>query len=333
MRFAAQWADLERVAPRLPGHLRRRIPIRGPVDVYLALEEPTGCRMMVLAFEDPVDISPLHELNPKGLDVGDAPFPLQDAGPSVSISARSVDFNEIFALLADDVISAADGLETAQEVVDAVALRLGMWQRFLQRATPDGLSAEEQAGLFGELWFLLEKLAPRLGAEAALGAWRGPLGGIQDFQAGSWAVEVKTSRQLAPASVRIANERQLQSDGLDLLALLIVALEQRSGGSSTLNEAVAGARTLVAGTPEVARVLEDMLLSAGYVDEHARRYQGTSYTVRWTLCALVQTGFPRLTEADLPPGVGDVSYSLSLDACKAFGLDLDELIERLGGPA
>ena len=40
-------------------------------------------------------------------------------------------------------------------------------------------------------------------------------------------IEVKTTRQAAPAMIRIANERQLQDDGLDTLGLFLVALEQR----------------------------------------------------------------------------------------------------------
>jgi hypothetical protein len=142
---------------------------------------------------------------------------------------------------------------------------------------------------------------------------------------------VKTTRQAAPASVRIANERQLQSDGLRTLGLVVVALEARSGGRPTLNEAISTTRVLIAGHATAAALFEDLLFSAGYLDEHARHYNGVSYAVRWSLCALVEPGFPRITEAGLPAGVGDVSYSVSVDACRQYDVSMGELLRRIRG--
>ena len=77
-------------------------------------------------------------------------------------------------------------------------------------------------------------------------------------------------------------------------------------------------RAKLAGDLAAREKFEDALLSAGYLDAHASRYATLGYAVRaahW-FCA---TGvFPRIVENQLPAGLGEVGYALSLAACTAF---------------
>jgi hypothetical protein len=250
-------------------------------------------------------------------------------GPTVSIAARSPDYNEVFAWLADDIVGSLAGRKDPDVVIDTAAARLAHWQRFLERSSPEGLSPELQAGLFGELWFLREHVVASVGTLQAVEAWRGPLRNVQDFQQGAWAVEVKTTRQAAPASVRISGERQLQSTGLDLLGLVVIALEPRSGGEPTLVNAIADVRALLGLETAARRLFDDLLISAGYVDDQAHLYGNVSYAIRWASAAVVADGFPRLTEDDLPAGIGDVFYGISIDALKPFRVEFGELMSRI----
>jgi hypothetical protein len=326
-----RWAELEKAAPRDPGHIRWLVPVDCAADVYIAVAEPSGCRVLALAFPSDVEVRPLLDLRLRGLEVSGAPFVVGSRGPTISIATRSREHNEIFARLADDVVGALHGLREPAGVVSATASRLAHWQRFLERASPEGLSPEAQAGLFGELWYLREHVIPVVGAHYGVKAWRGPEPGVQDFQLGRWAAEVKTSRQTAPASVRIANERQLQSTGIDVLGLVVVALEPRSGGIPTLVDAVKALRADLAQHTEASAQFEDLLIDAGYLDGHAHLYSDTSYAIRWAFCAIVRDGFPRLTEADLPDGVGEVSYGISIDALRPFVVDFADFAARVRG--
>ena len=250
----------------------------------------------------------------------------------MSFAARSADYNGIFGHFVEDLVGALDGAESDIQVVDIVSARLRIWQRFLEQVDPGGLSVEAQAGLFGELWFLRHRLIPALGA-SAVGAWQGPLRAIQDFQANDWAIEVKTTRQAAPAVIRIANERQLQGDGLATLALVLIALEQRVDGHPTLPDMVASVRGSLAPASGAMVALEDRLLAAGYHDEQRVLYVQNSFSLRWVLCCLVTDEFPRITENDLPSGVGEVSYSVTVDACRAHEIDFPSLWDRIAGGA
>ncbi len=329
MTLEAKWRELEKAAPTGAGHLRIKLDSQAPVALYLAVAEPSGCRLLAMDFPQDVDAAPLRELRLRGVEVSKSPFPLSVSGSTVSLAASSAEYNDIFAALAEDVLLAAEAAALGS-VVEAVAARLAHWQRFLEKTAPEGLSPDEQAGLFGELWFLTGHLVPTAGRLAAVGTWRGPLGGLQDFQTGAWAVEVKTTRQAAPAAVRIASERQLQSDGLEFLGLVIVALEPRTGGTPTLVDAVVEARASVQSEPAALDLLQDRLLSAGWADPQASRYRHTSYNVRWALACEVGTDFPRLTEHDLPMGVGEVSYGVAVDSCKQHEIGFPALLARIG---
>ncbi len=331
MTLQERWAELERAAPRDPGHLRSLLPVDCAAEVYIAVAEPSGCRMLTFAFASDVEVRPLVDLRLRGLEISEAPFAVGSRGPTVSIATRSREHNEIFAHLADDVLEALGGMTEPPSVVSAAAARLTHWQRFLERSSPDGLSPEAQSGLFGELWYLREQVITAVGALDGVKSWRGPEPGVQDFQLGRWAAEVKTTRQTAPASVRIANERQLQSTGIDVLGLVVVALEPRSGGDPSLVDMVNALRADLAEHTEARAQFEDLLIDAGYLDEHAHLYSDTSYAVRWALCAIVGDGFPRLTEADLPDGVGDVTYGITIDAIRPFAVDFAEFAARVRG--
>jgi hypothetical protein len=42
----------------------------------------------------------------------------------------------------------------------------------------------------------------------------------------------------------------------------------------------------------------------------------------------VEEGFPRLIEADLADGVGNVAYDLALDACRSFQCEPGEVLTK-----
>ena len=178
-----RWRDLENSAPGGAGHLRMKLEVTGPVDVYLALAEPSGCRVVALAFPKDVDIAPLRDVRLRGLEISKAPFPIVGDTTTISIATRSTEYNDIFAALAEDVVGAVEAA-APDGVVEATASRLTHWQRFLERTTPDGLSPEAQVGLFGELWFLVEHLRPAVGELPSAEAWQGPLGGLTGFPDG-----------------------------------------------------------------------------------------------------------------------------------------------------
>ena len=101
----------------------------------------------------------------------------------------------------------------------------------------------------------------------------------------------------------------------------MIALETRELAGETLPQVVAALRALLASDSEAREQFEDKLLLAGYQEAHAARYMDRGYIVRTETFLRVQEGFPLLAERNLPAGIGDVSYGLTVAACTNYALN------------
>ncbi len=139
-------------------------------------------------------------------------------------------------------------------------------------------------------------------------------------------MEVKTTLSKEPIKVVISNERQLDNRGLVSLHLLVLSLIEAQSGGESLPDVVISLREMFSNDMRYSRRFEYGLREAGYLDNHAYLYD-TTYTVKSEELFMVGEGFPRITE--LPPGLGDLRYSLLPAACKQYIADVNEYIEAL----
>jgi hypothetical protein len=194
------------------------------------------------------------------------------------------------------------------------------------------LSVSSRAGSDFSPHFLHTRLLPALGGEA-LSGWKGPQGAHQDFQFSAVWIEVKTTFAKQPQTVRITSERQLDDTRAPALFLHVLMLEPQQGGAATLPALVAQMRATLGTWPVARESFEEALLAGGYLDKHAPHYAGVGYAVRQCQDFRVAPGFPRIVESDLPPGIGDASYRLSLAACSGFIVPPEALVATLLPPA
>lgn len=241
-----------------------------------------------------------------------------DGVESIGVAVRDERFNDVFAALAEDLLRRIEEASTPADRVRAFFGQLSRWHKFLT-ASLVGLADTEQRGLWGELRFLRECLLPVLGV-TAITAWKGPEGAPQDFQFERGAIEVKTTLATLPQVVRISSERQLDNTTWPTLILHVIALDVRDSGGETLPTMVSSLRARLSADTRARDHFEDCLLLAGYLDAHAGRYLERGYLVRSETNLLVKKEFPMLAECNMPPGVGDVSYGLSVAACAAFSI-------------
>ena len=262
------------------------------------------------------------------------------AEATLGVVLKEPRFADVFTALAEDLARRVTEAGSATAQVKTLLGQLARWQKFLA-ASAEGLSMEEQRGLFGELHVLRAHLVPAFGSLPAVNGWRAPQAAHQDFQFATGAVEVKTTVAKQPQSVRITSERQLDGTGIAALFLHVVVLDEREvdaargGAGETLPALVGDLRRRLAAEAGALETFDDHLLDAGYFDAHAPRYEGRRYCLRRELTFRIGRGFPRLVERDLPEGVGDVSYALSLAACREFSVAPEEMTAGLAaaGPA
>jgi len=161
-------------------------------------------------------------------------------------------------------------------------------------------------------------------------AWTGSKRTSQDFEFGKASIEVKSTGAVDASTVTITNTRQLDDTGLEFLLLSRVVLDIRQGTFCTLPALVAQLRTAIQRTaPDVYLEFEEKLLLACYKEEHAEYYSNKTYAERALSFYEVITGFPRLLESDLPTGVTNAKYDLTIEACEPFNRPSEEVLAKL----
>jgi hypothetical protein len=238
---------------------------------------------------------------------------------------------EIFAVLSADLVNAIIAEPSSASALQRCINRLCMWQGLFDRIAPEGLSEERQRGLFGEL-VVLDQLFLESGTLLdGVTAWIGSDSAHQDFRRRGLAVEVKASLAKRHAKIIISNEKQLDERPHDTLVLASVRLDESEPHGLSLPNLVAQLRLRLAGDEPAARLFDERLLLADYLDVHAPLYEARCYRVAMTRWFRVEGEFPRLTEANLPAGVGDIHYSIIADDLGAWEMDEETVRYMTGG--
>jgi len=322
--FDRIWTDLELHAGGTTREdiLTLRVLQDSAFDFLLGVQVPENIRMLMIRIGRENVINQLSLPRSKGFEIRQTVLP-EDWGHHATIQLVLNDrrYLDIFSRLTEDIVSSCSRESSEKTMLQALFQRLAMWQQFLDRYGAEGLSPAAQRGLYGELRFLHDYLMPAVGAAQAVPAWTGPRKAQQDFQISGIAIEVKTSIAKQHQKVSVASEQQLDDTGLDALYLYHLSLREVHGGGETLPRIIDRMRNDISGDPDISRHFEDLLILAGYLDEHQGRYEGTGYADRTMQTFHVQEGFPRITEQALVNGVGDVQYSVSLAACAPFIVD------------
>ena len=236
---------------------------------------------------------------------------------------------EIFETLCRDVVNAGEGGKDREEALSRAIQRTRRWHYLLRGGRQGGLSVEEQRGLVGEMEFL-RKLVSGYGPEAAIEAWTGPTGSAKDFELIGACVEVKTRRVAAKPYVSISSEDQLADVAGSRLFLRVtnVASAVLPDGQD-LHDHVRMTAELFEDAGAAFDAWEEAIFSAGYDPECD--YEGRRWQLGASINYEVRDDFPRIA-APLSAGIGNVRYSLSLDACAPFELGMnliDALRERV----
>ncbi|RYZ76980.1 MAG: PD-(D/E)XK motif protein, partial [Proteobacteria bacterium] len=149
------------------------------------------------------------------------------------------------------------------------------------------------------------------------------------FQFGRWAIEAKTSKGNNHQKVTINGERQLDTTNFESLFLYHLSLEELQRAGQTLNQIVDEIRVRLIGHNVVLTCFECKLIEASYFDHHRELYEYLGYLIRSESCYKVESSFPRFEEKDIPSGVGDVKYSITLSQCSPFLVTRDQMFNSL----
>ena len=326
------WDSLRASAGQGQGIMRHRVLPDAKIGVLAAMRKPGNVPMLIV--EIPTEALPVGFVVPDAGGFSTTVTPDQP-GPKgsvlVELELLESSGEQVFMALVDDVLSRVELADTGRRAAAELSLCLSRWQAFFRTHGFGGLTRQQQQGLYGELLFLREMMAPVSSLDLAIQSWTGPTGSNQDFEFAGHAFEVKTTSSNPLSAIRVSNLRQLDDQCVESLHLVVIELERHENADSTLPQAVSEMRSLILEqAPHLAFEFADRLTEYGYLDQHAHHYSSTGYGVRALRAFEVVALFPRIVEADVNSGVGDVKYSISLPSITEFEQDTSDLKTQMG---
>lgn len=231
---------------------------------------------------------------------------------------------ELFLTLCRSLMSATALLPAEQDTaaLNIILVRLRRWQELLQSSKGDTLSAEEQLGLFGELVVLRDFYVTNLPATDAIACWTGPLGDEQDFGYSGCLLEVKTARVTRDRAFAVSSAAQLDtSSGTIIVAFQTVSVSDRDPPhGETLNGLVRQVRHMLEANAGAIAEFDMRLAGKGYFPDSA--YDRLHFMPASRRLFQVVDNFPRIETGDLRPGVERASYTVDVNQCLPFEIDL-----------
>jgi hypothetical protein len=237
---------------------------------------------------------------------------------------------DIFATLCENLVLSVIQLNTEQKVIRTVINQLNKWKTLFDKSTSEGLSNEQQQGLYGELVFLHKCLMQQdANPFNILNSWVGVDSALRDFHCSTWAVEVKTTATNNPQKVTINGERQLDETLLDNLFLFHCSVEVFNGSGETLNQKIEKIRSLLECNIVALNVFNSKLFEVGYFDSHANKYENRCYKIRSENYYRITDDFPRIKENELRSGVSGVRYDIILAMCDEYLITENQLLNTI----
>jgi hypothetical protein len=321
------WTELEHDESFHSGVLYKRYSPSVLPDVYVALRAPEKIRCIAAHIhkENTTYIQSTNSL--KDIKVEVLNDDRNDIKSYLLILILNQQHKDIFSVLCEDLINQISSIIDEKILVKTLLNRLAKWQTLFEKLKQEGLTAEAQRGLFGELYFLRKFLTFSDNKEHCINSWQVPSNTVQDFHHSNWAVEVKTTHGNNHQKVHISSERQLDNSIISNIYLFHLSLDIRNNYGESLNDLVDWiAGHLTEDTYEL-NAFKLKLFEIGYFEIHKPIYNDVGYTIRHENIYKVEGEFPRITEKEIRSGVGDVKYTIVISDCLQFLKSESELFQ------
>ena len=310
--------------------IARRIPSEGVFPVFLATDYGRGLRLLFIRLWSGQDISISNLPRFRGLDITIAYTSLGDfqSEPFLQFTQSIPHTDNIFELIISDICETVTKIRDKDKLNDVLTRVLHEWNLFFEKDENQILSIERQKGLLGELHFLRFSLFSKYSFSTSLLYWTGPDRTNHDFQISNKAVEIKTTSSQQHRKFFISSEKQLDSTGLEALFLVVFYLNLHDNmPDHTLPVFIREIYKHIEDDPAAVFQLQVKLTKYGYNESLADQYT-VGFTIHEVKYFHVTDGFPRLVQANLPDGLGDLQYSVVVAACNSFEID-DRFINHI----
>ena len=329
MKINQIWDELANDTSFAKGLLLRRYSGSVLPDVFVAFQQPEKIICIATAISENINVSVSSFDNLREIQIELIPDPNQKGKNILLFKLINNQHRDIFSVLCEDLISSISSETKENQLIKTILNRFEKWKSLFTKITAEGLSPEEQRGLFGELFFLRKFIQYNNDFQLVLNTWLGSEKEVRDFQMNYWALEVKTTYGNNHQKVHISSERQLDITFIERLFLYHISLEQVHESGESLNQIVTSINDILIPDPIALNSFKSKLYEAGYFEHQKGLYDNIGYFIRQDTFYCVENDFPRIQENEIRSGVGDVKYSIILSGCEKFIIREKSFFENL----
>ena len=329
MKIKQIWEELENDQSFQQGLLIRRYSGLVLPDVFIALQQPEKLLCIAASISSNIEINISAFASLQQIQVDILPAPDNKQKNILLFKLINNQHKDIFAILCEDLISSIAEETNEKRLVSTLLNRFEKWKSLFNKFILQGLTPEQQRGLFGELFFLRKYLQYKSDFQNVLNTWVGTSKEIRDFQFNDWALEVKTTSGNNHQKIHVSSERQLDISHLDTLFLYHLSLERVQESGESLPEIILSIQSLLKSDTISINRFQAKLYEVGYFDQHANLYDEVGYHVRQDNYYKVEGDFPRLQENEMRKGVGDVKYTIIVSQCQHYLNSEIQVLEKI----
>ncbi|WP_071812841.1 PD-(D/E)XK motif protein [Lentzea guizhouensis] len=313
------WFELEQDVASAPNRLRTS-PLPTPTDngrLNVAVDHEGRRHLLV-----PLSVSQHVRTRGDGSALRLRERPLEDDESYVryaDLCCTRTDLHDVFTGLCGDVLQAVEA--APERPLKALYSVLDRWRALFQKSSAE-LSAEQLAGLFGELLVLRRLLQSW---PTATDWWLGPSGNRHDIVVGTHAIEVKSSLAQEERRFRVHGAAQLEAPQSGNLHLVWFKLARSQDQGLRLLDLI----------DQTRRIADDesgffaKLALIGYRPVDADLYRDVRFTVLEERWYEIADSFPRIRPDSVPESIRDVHYTIDLDAVATQPLGKLQIDDRL----
>ena len=305
--------------------IKTRVSEITQVDCFIATNSITKQYLFMMYISDNIVIPTLKHYRFKGVEVYVVP---NDGKKEFFIYLLDDDLKDIFSLFIQNVLEAIQKCSTEKQVIEATLNIITKWKKLFDKISRDKLTVEEEKGLIGELLFLNSLLDNDKTKENAINYWTSMETDFQakDFIIKGLGIEIKFSTANQP-KIRIANEKQLDSEYLEKLFLLLYVAEVVKENGFSLNSIVQQIRQKLLLKKQLD-LFNAKLQLKGYLDRDMDMYNNR-YSLRDMSVFEVTSDFPKIVKLHLPIGIYDVSYLIEISAIGNYKVDFEDIFLKI----
>lgn len=236
---------------------------------------------------------------------------------TITISLTDNNYQDLFIVFCEDIINSSMQLLDKNMALLFVIHRYNKWRAMFSGIRKAFLTPIQIKGLLGEMYFLKTFLIPKYGNPKAALSWTGPRFLPQDFIIDDTWYEIKTISSNQPV-VQISSIEQLDCQ---VQGFLVIIHADKTSSTKTnklsLNSLYYDLLSLLQ-TDEDKIAFSNMLMKYGYIPR--KEYESSEYLfdVKDTQIYLVNKDFPCLRRFQIPAGIIDAKYHISVNSIKKY---------------